>query len=690
MKTGQAVGFRADIQGLRAIAVLLVLVFHLWPKAVQGGYVGVDVFFVISGYLITGQLFRELSAQGRIALGSFYERRVRRLLPAASLTLVAVAAGARVWLPKALWKETAKEIFASAFYVENLLLVRKSVDYLSLDAEPSPVQHYWSLSVEEQFYILWPLMIIAVGAIAARSAKANLSVLLRGALALLCLASFGAALYYSVKDSAPGYFLTTTRLWELGLGGLLALMPAESLVPGRLASLLGWVGLCGILASGSLYTVTLPFPGYYAVLPTVSAALLIAARVPERSWLGKLLGLPSMQYFGEISYSLYLWHWPVIAAYPYVVGRNIEYFADRVTIAAVSVGFAHFSKVFVEDRFRHAQPELPRVRVNRGLLLGVATTSLVAIGATVLVRSAPKPPPPVSASARARKYPGAEAFVRNLEVPPVKQFLPSAETATLDRGPAYGTSTLKTCIGDVDGSELAFCSYGPKKAPFHVVLIGDSHSVHWLPAFESLATRNAWRIDGLTKSRCVFGDVTIIYGSAKGKAALPNEDCRAWGENVLDWLLKERPDLVILSMARNYKLGNGKVPDSQAPIAQGIVRMTQKLKAAGIPVGAIKHTPWQRTQPPACMSRPDSTVLGCSSSRAESLKPPGFLELASRLEPWLKLLTFDDAFCRNDLCPVVIGNVFVYRDAHHITATFASTLSAVLDERIKKAFPTAR
>jgi hypothetical protein len=205
-----------------------------------------------------------------------------------------------------------------------------------------------------------------------------------------------------------------------------------------------------------------------------------------------------------------------------------------------------------------------------------------------------------------------------------------------------------------------------------------------------VATQNGWRFDGLTKSRCVFGDVTITYGSAKGKAALPNEECRVWGQNVLEWLLKERPDLVILSMSRNYKLGAGKVLDSRAPIAHGVVRLTQKLKAAGIPVGAIKHTPRQRTEPPACMSKPDSTVLGCSASEAESLSPPGFLELASGLDPSLKLLDFDDAFCRNDVCPVVIGNVFVYRDAHHLTATFASTLSPVLDERIKKAFPTAR
>jgi peptidoglycan/LPS O-acetylase OafA/YrhL len=688
MNTGHRVGFRPDIQGLRAIAVLLVLVFHLWPKAVQGGYVGVDVFFVISGYLITGQLFRELSAHGRIALGSFYERRVRRLLPAASLTLVAVAAGARLWLPKALWKETAKEIFSSAFYVENLLLVKKSVDYLSLDAEPSPVQHYWSLSVEEQFYILWPLMIIAVGYVAARSTRANLSVLLRGVLALLCLASFGAALYYSAKDPAPGYFLTTTRLWELGLGGLLALMPAESRVPGRFGFLLGWAGLAAISASGALYTVTLPFPGYYALLPTVGAAMLIAARVPERSWLGRLLGLPSMQYFGEISYSLYLWHWPVIAAYPYIAGRNIEYFADRLTIAAVSVGLAHFSKVFVEDRFRHARSELPRVRVNRGLLLGVATTSLVVVGATVLKRSAPKAPRPIAASELERKYPGAEAFVHNAKVEPVDRILPWPETAANDRGPAYGTRTRKRCIGNVSGTDLLFCSYGATKSPFHVVLVGDSHAVHWLPAFENLAKQNKWRFDGLTKSSCAFSDVTVMYGP-RGKPSRPYDECRVWSQDVMAWLLKERPDLVILSMSRNHVLPNMSAEDSKAQIAHGIIRFTTQLKKAGIRLAAIKHTPWQLQDAPVCMSRPESTVQACSGSKSETVRD-GLLNMATRLDASLKLLDFDDAFCRDNLCPVVIGNVLVYRDGHHMTATYARTLSRVLDERIKKTFPTAR
>ena len=214
--------FRADIQGMRAVAVLSVLAYHIWPGVLPGGYVGVDVFFVISGFLITGLLVREFERSGTISLRDFYARRIRRLLPAASLTLLAVAVSAWFWSSASEWRVLAKELVASALYVENWLLVERSVDYLAQDAAPSPVQHFWSLSVEEQFYIFWPLLMLGAGALA-RTRKLPVRKVFLTALLSVTLISLGYGIYVSFVDPAPGYFLTTTRIWELGVGGLLAI-----------------------------------------------------------------------------------------------------------------------------------------------------------------------------------------------------------------------------------------------------------------------------------------------------------------------------------------------------------------------------------------------------------------------------------------------------------------------------------
>lgn len=684
MSTNSNSGFRSDIQGLRAIAVLLVLAFHVWPKALSGGYIGVDVFFVISGFLITGLLFREFENKGRISLLGFYARRIRRLLPAATLTLVAIGVGCYVWLPQALWPDVAKEILASGFYVENLLLVQKSVDYLALEEAPSPAQHYWSLSVEEQFYIIWPLLMIATGAVARRAGWSVRGALL-GSLGAVTAASLAWGIYLSYVDPAPGYFLTTTRIWELGIGGLLALMRFEGGARMPLHSLAGWAGVLGVLASSYFYTTSLPFPGYEALLPTLAAAALIFARSDGSSWLGRLLGLRPMQYFGDISYSLYLWHWPVVVFYPYVFGREVGQFQDGVTIIVMSVLLAHLSKYWIEDRFRHAGSPAAGHGFKWAYAMGAACMVLITAAAAV---------PYTSATSLDRRsaladpmYPGAEAFLRNLAVDAAREILPAPGVAKLDRGPAYGGSEGQRCIGEVKGDDLLSCRYGKQDGRFRVVLIGDSHAAHWLPAFERAAVEYNWNFTGLTKSGCAFADVTVQYGSP-GQPAKDFPECDQWKWKALEWILAQKPDLVVISESPNHRTGGLSPAQSQELVAKGIVAMSEQVTTAGIPVAMIKHTPWLSLNAPTCMSKPGATVAACSGVRSKAVRDAA-LNMAARMDPDLKLLDFDDAFCKGEQCPVVIGNVFVYRDQHHMTATFSRTLARVLHDRISEAYPRA-
>ena len=399
---------RTDIQGLRAIAVLLVLVFHVWPSAMTGGYVGVDVFFVISGFLITGLLVREFERSETISLRLFYARRIRRLLPAASATLLAIAIATTVWLPQAMWSDIGKEILASGFYVQNLLLVVRSVDYLALEEAASPVQHYWSLSIEEQFYVLWPMVMLAAGWIARRrgiSVRKAFAV----SLAAITVLSFAWGVYKSFTDPAPGYFLTSTRLWELGVGGLLSLYRGNA-GGGLRSSSAAWLGIGAIAFSGVFYTTGLPFPGYEALLPTLGTAALIFAAAPATSVAGRLISMRPMRYFGDISYSLYLWHWPVVVFYPYATGGEIANFADVTTVVALSIGLAHVSKYHIEDRFRHSSEARREAVVRRSFAMGGVCMVLIVAAGVFQLKVAPVETASPAALAHS-EYPGAAAFL---------------------------------------------------------------------------------------------------------------------------------------------------------------------------------------------------------------------------------------------------------------------------------------
>ena len=383
--------FRTDIQALRAIAVLLVLAFHVWPTRITGGYVGVDVFFVISGYLITGHLLREVASTGRVDLPAFYARRARRLLPAASLTLVLVGLAAYLWMPAFTWKTVAADMAASTLYVENWALVRRSVDYLAQGQTPSPLQHFWSLAVEEQFYVGWPLLVAGVAATRMRRTGAKPAALFGAALpyppgrayalpmGMLCCLSFVTSLCYAHANPAAGYFMTHVRLFELGLGGLLGVwaarapsgsraniklgkLAAQNPVPRWQRTLCAAAGLAAIGASGCLYTTKTPFPGVAALVPVLGAAAVIVAgegvgpgNMSHAHALAPALAHPWLQYVGDISYSLYLAHWPVVVMYPFITGRAVDgMLADGVTVLALSWALAHACKRGWEDLFRSA------------------------------------------------------------------------------------------------------------------------------------------------------------------------------------------------------------------------------------------------------------------------------------------------------------------------------------------------
>jgi len=767
--------FRTDIQALRAVAVLLVVGFHVWPATFAGGYVGVDVFFVISGYLITGHLVREVAATGRVDLATFYARRARRLLPAASLTLVAVGLAAFLWMPPSTWPTIAADIAASTLYAENWMLVRRSVDYLAQNQAPSPLQHFWSLSVEEQFYLGWPLLVAWGGRRGRRSGGGGgSSGRLAWSMAAVCVTSFVASLYYAHADPAPGYFSTATRLWEMGMGGLVALrtaspmmpaskthvgQPQQCLAPSPPAAMAGFVakpfsvwpawartagtagGLAAILGSGALYTPQIPFPGAAALLPVLGAvAFILAGELGDEAGeaggvpaLSCVLSHPWLQYVGDLSYSLYLAHWPVVVVYPFVTGRVVDgLLADGVTVLVLSCALAHGCKLAWEGRFRGGDgqkrpenlalrptplPSSSRVAHSQcsknALRLGVILSAISFATSGLLLHASTRPntQTPYQAGLAlngdvSSTYPGAEAVVKDAQSTHVYSQLPYTEVrppvhvALLDNGPVYDNKNVQLCPSSARDKNLKVCTTSSAVANVservqptrQIVLLGDSHAAHWFPALSAAAKIHGWTATSVIKSGCMPMNATGLTTKSGGLRSLLA--CQAWFGSAIRWILAEKPAAVIFSAAAHYQMA-GSVSETHAGLASGVVKAAQHLQAHGIPVLAVKHTPFLALSAPVCLESAErrgqeiqEAMATCTAKAADVLPDERALNMAARQLSGLHLLDFDDAFV--DLsghCPPILGNVVVYRDQHHLTSSYSKTLGPALGRRLLAAVP---
>ena len=355
MPTAFASGFHPEIQGLRAVAVLLVVLFHLWPNALSGGYVGVDVFFVISGYLITAHLYREAATTGTVSLRRFWARRIRRLLPASLLVLAVSALATVLFLPATVWTQTARQIAASALYVQNWALAADAVDYMAKDNVPTLAQHYWSLSVEEQFYAFWPVLIVGLVVLAGRSASrhtaATRTTLIIG-LGTVGVISLAWSVLATANSQPTAYFVTPTRVWEFVAGALVTLIVVSREHSERVRGAVGWLGLVAIVTAAVLFDERSLFPGWIALLPVLGTVAVIVAGTTRSPYApARWLSLRPMTFVGDISYSVYLWHWPLIIVVPYVTGADLQTL-DKVGILVGTILLAWLSKVFVEDPMR--------------------------------------------------------------------------------------------------------------------------------------------------------------------------------------------------------------------------------------------------------------------------------------------------------------------------------------------------
>ena len=653
------VEFRPDIEGLRGIAILLVLLFHAGLPWTPGGFVGVDVFFVISGFLITGKLWRESQQPGGLSITKFYAWRIRRLLPAA---LVAVAVIALVGLLLAApldRSELAADGAASALSIANMRFIG-SVDYFAATTSPSPFLHFWSLSVEEQFYLVWPALIVLL------TWRGGSSRRLIAALLIGVVASFALSIWLTDTSPARAFYLLPTRVWQLGVGGLLALVGVMGTSRG--AGALAWAGLAAVAVAGVALTAEIPYPGLAALLPTAGAvALLYGGAAPSGPV--RLLAAAPLRFLGKISYSLYLWHWPLLVL-PLMFLERALTGVEIVASVAVAIGVSWLSWRFVEQPFRYGDrsrraTSWSAIRVGVAGILSVAlfTQGLAAALPSSAVAVQPTPSPSGS----------PVASDRPITLP--ADLTPSLASARDDEERLRGDG----CLAFERVTTPPNCVYGVKGSAITIALVGDSHASHWFPAIEAIALERGWRLVSFVKVSCSF--TTLVQRNL----ALKREyrECTAFNEATVARLNQIKPALTIIVNRRTFRPIEENITSALAGAALG--EMVARIPGA---TAILVDTPDPGRDVPACLSKHPSDIRACLFTQDDAdNREIGIAERVAADVSGARLIDLTANICTEWPCSPISGSVLIYRDEDHMTATFSRSLAAPLGVEIAKLLP---
>lgn len=646
---------RQDIQGLRAIGALLVATFHIWVGRVSGG---VDVFFVVSGFLLVGSLDRELRAKGEIDLPVFLSRLAKRLLPASLFVVAIVLFIAPLWMPEVRWKALTSHAIASTLYLENWFLARSSIDYLARDEVASPFQHYWAMSAQVQSLVLIGVSMTMFG-IVLRRTSLNREAASRAFLLVLIIVSLAYSIYATAQNQPVAYFNTFARLWEFAMGGLVATIVSGLRLSEGMRLVGGWLGLFLIVSCGVLLQVSTVFPGYAALWPTGGAALVLLCGSGEhRANVGRFLSIRPLTWLGDISYALYLWHWPLLIAYLTLSYRTEVSFGAGFGLLGLSILLAWMTTYFVEKpfgRFRDAH-------VWRSLFVAGAAASVLLVSATAgrfyLRFAAPADrlakPDPV-------RYPGAAVFDRGYVATqgmfPIK---PGPLWMQQDVSPLYA----RGCHESLSGDRVRSCSFGNPSAPHILAVVGGSHSAHWVSALQIALEGTNWRMMTFTKSGCLL----------RSFDAADDTPCARWNAKLMTRLVELQPDMVF-TLATHGNAG------AKEHVPAHFVNVWRTLVAHGIAVAAIRDNPWFEVGVPDCvqMNGPDSSRCGKTRATALGADPLSAGPPLARVH----YLDLTSHLCTKAFCPSVAGNVVMYSDRHHITTTYMRTLAPYLARQLR-------
>jgi len=668
---------------------MLVVLFHLWPDRVTGGYVGVDVFFVISGYLITSHLMREVDRTGTISLSQFYARRIRRLLPAALLVLAVTAVAVLLWVPRSLWQLFSQEIGASALYFVNWMLAFSSVDYFAADNAPSPVQHYWSLSVEEQFYLVWPLLVLVVVLITRTASAIVRKRALIGTFAVVFLVCLTYSVIATNASQQFAYFTTPAHGWEFAAGGILALALPNTLEGApRLRAALSWVGFMTVLASGFIFNADSAFPGYIALLPTVGALLILAAGISHTAWSPRrIVELRPVQFVGDVSYSLYLWHWMPIVILPYILDRDLG-IPQKLLILVGAIVLAWLTKILVEDpvrsapRMRHRRVTYPAALLASALVVALCAVPYVTVETTKsdAVRYLSEHGQTTPEEARecfgaAAAEPGADCADSHTVIdvlgPVFASNSPQASSLRVDTpGDPYFNKRCER-VGDTG---ISRCDIGSRDPDETIVLVGDSHVNHVIKPFLALAREKNWLVVRLMATSCRPSVQSFYESNVKAENSAR---CQKWKSNIGEYVSNlPKTDIIVTSGATQGYYHAPGTPDAER-VADGFEAMWEPWLESGHRLLAISDVPGVSGDTvPVCIEKAKTLTDPCAAPRETAIGPDPILIAAERItDPNFASIDLYDYFCDEELCHQVVGGLIVLKDTNHMTGTFAETLS---------------
>ena len=666
---GSARAFRPEVQGLRALAVLMVVSYHIWFGRVSGG---VDVFLLISAFLLALSFLRKVESGRPLDLARHWLHQFKRLLPAVVVVILGTLAASGVLVPQSRWWDIMEQSWASLFYVQNWMLAAHTVDYYAADhSQASPLQHFWSLSVQGQVFILWPLLFLTSLLVARR-----FQLRFRGVVLVVFGVLFAASLAFSVRETytnqAYAYFDTRARLWEFALGTLLALALPYVRLSRVVRVVAGWVGVLAMLSGGFLLDVQGQFPGYVALWPLLAAALVIVAGQTDSAvGADRFLSSRQLVRVGDLSYALYLWHWPVLVLALTWQDRPSPGVLGGLIIIAVSLVLAYVTMRFVERPLR-ALAWADRRRRRSVLVLAVCL-GIAAIPLAVWQQSLRIESKHIAAEAE-RNNPGALVLDSRfgLTAPEGVPLVPAAKVVARDW---VGLSDPCTGRYSTDAPLLqgTSCSVvvDQEKPDRTIVAVGNSHVQQWLAAMKPMAEANNWTVVAIVKGGCQY-------------VAYPEEmtpDCNERNAQVTDYILQLRPDAVFTT---------GTYSITEAPyelLPGGFSRGASDLLAQGVAVVAIRDNPRFTQNMVECVEKWGASSGICNPRDADARDTGGVSPIAQMADmtPGLATMDLDDYFCVSGTCPAVIGNVRVYLDDNHLTATYAGTLGPFFEEQFKDA-----
>jgi peptidoglycan/LPS O-acetylase OafA/YrhL len=713
-------GFRPDIEGLRAIAVIAVVLYHAQLLGVHGGFVGVDVFFVLSGFLITRLILGELAATGRLALRAFWARRARRLLAASALVLVVTAIATHLILPPLSQGSVVVDTVAAATFTSNIVFAHRLGTYFGAqlgESTPSPLLHFWSLSVEEQFYLCWPPLL----AVLTRRPRQYRRLLLI-AIAVFGTTGFVLAAWLTPRAPSWAFYLLPTRMGELLAGALLAVLGTQvRQIPPAARAAMAWLGVAVIVVICFRFDETMPWPGTAVLVPVVATmAVIVGGGVAGLSWgPTRVLGVGVLQWVGRHSYAIYLWHWPVLV-FAAARGGPLSWQA-RVVAIVIAVGLAALSYQLIEQPVRHdrwlaavparglafgaamilvgltaawglarsipdfaggqvaATPQLlPAAGVPAPTAATTATTATAgAPAATVPAGTAPAttlttatPATPVAPDLRAApgEVPGLVASLQQaLATASVPAAVPANLRPSLAHARDHALPYDQDCVNIGRDPTLKPCDFGVVDAPRTIVLYGDSHAVQWFEPLQKIALQRGYRLVLLAKGGCPVTDVSV-------KTPILHTTCPPYRDAAIQWIDQHDPSVVIVSDAYTQY-------DDDAPTwAAGADKTMARLTAVAPHVVVIGDNPTSRTDPPSCLSASTADAAACATTRERAVRTDRIAgESAAAGNHGATFIDTTDWFCTPTTCPVVVGDLLVLRDQTHLTPPMAEFLTPVLD-----------